>query len=211
MARGHSAQECFQELREACGDAALPYLTVARWAKAFREGLVAPVPKGRFTPSWCLCILGHVLGSCPRGELLINARYHKVRTALASTIKCLEWQVHEEIHCLSTDGSHRRADIIKINRCTQKAIIIDPTIRCDRDLQQTDEVDKEKKSIYDDEDSPCDYLTFALQLGTISRKTQSGNQPKRISNSPPDRQANALKPELRRWALFVNYGIFMNT
>ncbi|KAJ4436961.1 hypothetical protein ANN_17093 [Periplaneta americana] len=47
MARGHSAQECFQGLREACGDAALPYRTVARWVKAFREGLVAPVPKGR--------------------------------------------------------------------------------------------------------------------------------------------------------------------
>ncbi|KAJ4450669.1 hypothetical protein ANN_02098 [Periplaneta americana] len=47
MARGRSAQECFQGLREACGDAALPYRTVARWVKAFREGLVAPVPKGR--------------------------------------------------------------------------------------------------------------------------------------------------------------------
>ncbi|KAJ4450294.1 hypothetical protein ANN_01714 [Periplaneta americana] len=41
MARGHSAQECFQGLREACGDAALPYRTVAQWVKAFQEGLVA--------------------------------------------------------------------------------------------------------------------------------------------------------------------------
>ncbi|KAJ4451251.1 hypothetical protein ANN_02712 [Periplaneta americana] len=40
MARGHGAQECFQGLREACGDAALPYRTVARWVKAFREGLL---------------------------------------------------------------------------------------------------------------------------------------------------------------------------
>ncbi|KAJ4449293.1 hypothetical protein ANN_00691 [Periplaneta americana] len=47
MARGHTAQECFQGLREACGDAAFPYRTVARWVKAFREGIVAPVPKGR--------------------------------------------------------------------------------------------------------------------------------------------------------------------
>jgi len=37
VARGHSAQICFQELREACGDAALPYGTVARWMKLFRE------------------------------------------------------------------------------------------------------------------------------------------------------------------------------
>ena len=38
MARGRSTQ-CFQGLREACGVAALPYRTVARWIKAFREGL----------------------------------------------------------------------------------------------------------------------------------------------------------------------------
>ncbi|KAJ4434037.1 hypothetical protein ANN_16356 [Periplaneta americana] len=36
VTRGRSAQECFQGLHEA--DAALPYRTVARWVKAFREG-----------------------------------------------------------------------------------------------------------------------------------------------------------------------------
>ena len=36
--RGRSTQEYFQRLREACGDAVLPYRTVARWVKAFREG-----------------------------------------------------------------------------------------------------------------------------------------------------------------------------
>jgi hypothetical protein len=38
VARGSSAQTCFQGLREACGDAALPYRTVARWVKWFNEG-----------------------------------------------------------------------------------------------------------------------------------------------------------------------------
>ena len=38
VARSRSTQECFQGLREVCGDAALPYRTVARWVKAFREG-----------------------------------------------------------------------------------------------------------------------------------------------------------------------------
>jgi len=38
VARGHSAQTSFQGLREACGDAALPYRTVAQWVKLFREG-----------------------------------------------------------------------------------------------------------------------------------------------------------------------------
>jgi hypothetical protein len=38
VARGRSGQTCLQGLREACGDAALPYRTVARWVKLFREG-----------------------------------------------------------------------------------------------------------------------------------------------------------------------------
>ena len=38
VARGHSTQECFQGLQEACGDAALPYHIAARLVKAFQEG-----------------------------------------------------------------------------------------------------------------------------------------------------------------------------
>jgi len=38
VARGCSAQTYFQGLREACGDAALPYRTVAWWVKLFYEG-----------------------------------------------------------------------------------------------------------------------------------------------------------------------------
>jgi len=38
VARGCSAQTCFQGLREARGDAALPYRTVAQWVKLFHEG-----------------------------------------------------------------------------------------------------------------------------------------------------------------------------
>ncbi|PNF43745.1 hypothetical protein B7P43_G13766 [Cryptotermes secundus] len=37
VARSRSAQNCYQGLREARGDAALPYRTVARWVKLFRE------------------------------------------------------------------------------------------------------------------------------------------------------------------------------
>ena len=37
-ARGRTARECHQGLQEACGAAALPYRTVARWVAAFRQG-----------------------------------------------------------------------------------------------------------------------------------------------------------------------------
>ncbi|PSN38295.1 hypothetical protein C0J52_19352 [Blattella germanica] len=37
-ARGRTAQQCHVGLVEACGDAALPYRTVARWVKTFNTG-----------------------------------------------------------------------------------------------------------------------------------------------------------------------------
>ncbi|KAJ4447236.1 hypothetical protein ANN_09240, partial [Periplaneta americana] len=94
--------------------------------------------------------LGHVLGFCRKGELLRKNRHHRVRGAIA----CLRnkgWEVHEEVHCISVDDSHRRADIIAINRQQQKAIIIDQTIRMERDLNQAHHVDQEKRAIYE----PC--------------------------------------------------------
>ena len=38
MTRGRSTQECFQGLRVACDDTALPYRKLARKVKAFRKG-----------------------------------------------------------------------------------------------------------------------------------------------------------------------------
>ncbi|KAJ4434240.1 hypothetical protein ANN_22789 [Periplaneta americana] len=95
--------------------------------------------------------LGHVLGQCPKGELLINARHHRVRHALAISLKTLNWEIHEEVHCVSSDGSFRRADIIAINGRLKRALVLDPTIRFERNLNQATEVDIEKKSIYE----PC--------------------------------------------------------
>lgn len=39
--RGRNARECHAELREALGDRALPYRTVARWVEAFKRGRVS--------------------------------------------------------------------------------------------------------------------------------------------------------------------------
>ncbi|KAJ4449430.1 hypothetical protein ANN_00829 [Periplaneta americana] len=95
--------------------------------------------------------LGHVLGFCRKGELLRNNRHHRVRGAVACLLRNKGWEVHEEVHCISEDDSHRRADIIAINRQQQKAIITDPTIRMERDLNQAHQVDHEKRAIYE----PC--------------------------------------------------------
>ena len=37
-ARGRNARQCYEGLQEVCGERALPYHTVARWVKAFKEG-----------------------------------------------------------------------------------------------------------------------------------------------------------------------------
>ncbi|KAJ4450833.1 hypothetical protein ANN_02264 [Periplaneta americana] len=86
VARGRSAQECFQGLREACGDAALPYRTVARWVKAFREGLVGSAVKVMFIVAYD--IDGVILHHAVPPRQTVNADYycrflqHHLRLAL---------------------------------------------------------------------------------------------------------------------------------
>lgn len=105
--------------------------------------------------------LGHVLGSCAKGELLITSRHHKVRSSIAAFLKSSGFEIYEEIHCISTDGSSRRADIIAIHKQNKKAYVLDPTIRFEKDATQAIEVDKEKKSIYE----PClPYLSSKYKI-----------------------------------------------
>ncbi|KAJ4435993.1 hypothetical protein ANN_18617 [Periplaneta americana] len=70
---------------------------------------------------------------------------------IAEVLRHLGWEVHEEVHCISAADSNRRADIIVIDRVKDKAMILDPTIRFERNLSQADEVNKEKQEIYE----PC--------------------------------------------------------
>ncbi|KAJ4447333.1 hypothetical protein ANN_09337 [Periplaneta americana] len=95
--------------------------------------------------------LGHVLGYCPKGELLRNNRHHKVRSSIATTLRKAKWEVYEEVHCLTENGSTRRTDIVAIDRRNQRSLILDPTVRFEKDDQQANNVDNEKKSIY----NPC--------------------------------------------------------
>ncbi|KAJ4432183.1 hypothetical protein ANN_20799 [Periplaneta americana] len=111
--------------------------------------------------------VSNVLGQCPKGELVINARHHRVRHALATSLKTLNWEIHEEVHCISSDGSFRRADIIAINGHLKRALVLDPTIRFERNLNQATEVDIEKKSIYE----PC--LPYLSQKYNVPLKQWS--------------------------------------
>ncbi|KAJ4451262.1 hypothetical protein ANN_02723 [Periplaneta americana] len=80
----------------------------------------------------------------------IEEREEKQRSYI-SLLRNKGWEVHEEVHCISEDDSHRRADITAINRQQQTAIIIDPTIRMERerDPNQAHQVDHEERAIYE--------------------------------------------------------------
>ena len=93
--------------------------------------------------------LAHILGYCPRGELLRNVRHHRIRSKIVAALSVKNYEVFEEVHCLATNGSTRRADIIAIEKSSRRGFIIDPTVRFETDVDQPLAVDNEKKSIYE--------------------------------------------------------------
>ncbi|KAJ4436422.1 hypothetical protein ANN_19055 [Periplaneta americana] len=107
--------------------------------------------------------LGHVLGFCRKTELLRNNRHHKARTGIADLLKRRGWEVHEEVHCVSSLDSNRRGDIVAIHRTQSKGLVLDPTIRFERDALQAQHVDEEKKSIYE---SCIPYLSEKYNIPT---------------------------------------------
>ncbi|KAJ4432105.1 hypothetical protein ANN_20720 [Periplaneta americana] len=64
-----------------------------------------------------------------RKELLRINRHNTVHSFIASSIRQnASYEVYEEVGCVSSDGSTRRADII-VDRQKDKGVILDPTIR----------------------------------------------------------------------------------
>jgi hypothetical protein len=133
--------------------------------------------------------LGHVLGSCPFGNLLINARHHHIRRIIASAMEEQGYEVHEEVPTLS-----RRIDIIAIDRRKKKAYIIDPTVRIEFNSSQPQAVHAEKQSIYNPccEDLQHKYnLNFPIEViglmvgsrGTIPTDFHSLSRPLNLSKS----------------------------
>ncbi|KAJ4439206.1 hypothetical protein ANN_07325 [Periplaneta americana] len=89
--------------------------------------------------------LAHVLGSCPHGKGLQNARHHQVRSIIATALKDADYNTFEEVHGLSVTGSTWRIDIIAFKESTRSGFIIDPTVRFETNEEQPAEVDKGKK------------------------------------------------------------------
>ena len=51
-------------------------------------------------------------------------------------------EIHEEIHVISEDDSHRRVNIVAIDRGARKGLVLDPTVRFERDVHQDAQVNQ---------------------------------------------------------------------
>ena len=61
----------------------------------------------------------------------------------------------------SYQNSHRRLDIVDIDRGARKGLVLDPTVRFEGDVHEAAQVDQEKKAIYE----PClPYLAVKFQI-----------------------------------------------
>ena len=68
---------------------------------------------------------------------------------LANGLRSKGMEVFEEVHCVAENDSNRRIDIISIDKSKREAEIIDPTIRFETSNSQPEEVNVEKKNIYE--------------------------------------------------------------
>ncbi|KAJ4430211.1 hypothetical protein ANN_22422 [Periplaneta americana] len=134
-------------------------LSSSEWRDAIKMNAnVAPVRSlhGRsldgFRCRYCNEIetLAHVLGSCQHGELLRNSRHHNIRKLIAQALRNKSFEVHEEVHCVASQGGGiRRADIVALDKTNSKGFILDPTVRFEMSQTQPFEVNKEKQQIYE--------------------------------------------------------------
>lgn len=154
--------------------------------------------------------LPHVLGFCHHGELLRINRHNTVRSLIAASIRQnASYEVYEEVGCVSSDGSTRRADIIIIDRQKDKGVILDPTIRFEMHEQQPQEVCREKQVIYE----PCcqhlgaqyhitHWTVFGLMFGargTIPRETLNQLKQYKI----PDKTIDAIGSHVLKSSLAI--------
>ncbi|KAJ4434248.1 hypothetical protein ANN_22798 [Periplaneta americana] len=127
------------------GDSRNAYSLETRGRKTFREAETdAPFPCHGDLELCCITPVKL------RGELLRIDRHNTVRSIIANRLREHgEYEVYEEVQCLSTEGSTRRADIIIIDRDKKKTgLILDPTVRFEINEDQPKQVHEEKRAIY---------------------------------------------------------------
>ncbi|KAJ4442299.1 hypothetical protein ANN_12167 [Periplaneta americana] len=80
-------------------------------------------------------------------------KFHDLGTEMIITKtgrKKKSFEVHEEVHCVASEGGGiRRADIVALDKTNSKDFILDPTVRFEMSQTQPSEANKEKQQIYE--------------------------------------------------------------
>jgi hypothetical protein len=93
--------------------------------------------------------LPHVLGSCDWNSKRRTARHHALKHSIAEMMTQKGFDCFDEVFCLDGDHSRRFADIVAFEKNTNKAYVIDPTVRYETNEDVGALADAEKKKIYD--------------------------------------------------------------
>ncbi|KAJ4445047.1 hypothetical protein ANN_06846 [Periplaneta americana] len=112
-----------------------------------RSGKMQQIKKGP-------CFVGIVAprshqGLSSFGVTLRNSRHYKIRSVIATFLKSNGYITYEEVHGIADTGSNRRIDIIIFKPGETKGYILDPTIRFEMHQNQPEEVNREKRTIYE--------------------------------------------------------------
>lgn len=94
--------------------------------------------------------IAHVTGCCSLNSQLITARHHNSKNQIAQLLTDKEFECFQEVYAVDTDGRSRFCDIVAFQPKSNKAFILDPTIRYEvNDIEQDKMICKEKADIYE--------------------------------------------------------------
>ena len=77
-----------------------------------------------------------------------HARHNKVKHLLTSLLRGRGLDCYEEVQCTDKDGSVRKIDIVAFEPGSERAFIVDPTVRYETNGDIGQEVQKEKERLY---------------------------------------------------------------
>ena len=90
----------------------------------------------------------HVLGTCDFGHDRRVERHHVVKRRIHALLQDNGFVCVDEASCTDKMGSSRRIDILAFDTKSDRAFIIDPTIRFEKNEDIDEVVQKEKERIY---------------------------------------------------------------
>ena len=90
----------------------------------------------------------HVLGACDFGENLRNERHHSIKRRINTLLQDIGFTCIDEAACTDKNGSCRRIDILAFEPNSDRAYLIDPSVRFETNEDMDAVVQKEKERIY---------------------------------------------------------------